>query len=228
MTAEPTRPSIRAIVFDFDGVVVDSEPLYEKAENRLFEQYGIQVPPEDWKQFKGMSERDFLQLIRQKYGIPAKTDTLRQLGRSYLREVFAAELDYMPGFLEFYRKIKSSYTIGLVTSSARDIIEWVFGNTAVQNHFEYLLTGEDTQNNKPHPEPYLMMARRIGIEAQAMLVIEDSINGVRSASASGARTIGFLSGMSVTDLAAAEFHARDYGEVWQILQDLRESGQRMK
>ena len=223
MTAEPSRPRIRAIVFDFDGVVVDSEPLYEKAENRIFRQYEIQVPREDWKQFKGMSERDFLQLIRQKYGIPADVETLRQLGRSYLREVFAAELDYMPGFLAFYRKIKNTYSIGLVTSSARDIIEWVFQNTAVRNHFPFVLTGEDTRNSKPHPEPYLTMARRIGVEPQEMLVIEDSINGVLSASEAGARTIGFLSGMSTTDLAAAEFHAHDYGEVWQILEGLRET-----
>ncbi len=208
---------IKAIVFDFDGVVVDSEPLYERAENRLLSDYGVQMHPEDWRKIKGLSEHAFFNFILERYGIPAEIEELKILGRQYLREVFARELGYMAGFVEFFGEIDGHYKIGLVTSSSGQLLQWIFTNTPIRNHFPNIVTEEDTTHGKPHPEPYLLMARRLEIDPAEMLVIEDSINGIRSALAAGARTIGFTSTLTKEDLIEAEYHAGSYEEIRNVL-----------
>lgn len=209
--------NVRAIVFDFDGVVVDSEPLYEKAENKLFANYHIFPEKEIWKRIKGTSEKTFLMLLRDEYGINVSIEELQVYSRQYLREVFAQELKYVPGFIEFFKKVKPCYKNGLVTSTARDLLDWIFHHTAIRNEFQEIVTIDDIENGKPHPEPYWLMARRLGIQPSEMLVIEDSINGVQSARAAGTFVIGFTTTLTKADLSLANLHAKNYAELFKIL-----------
>jgi HAD superfamily hydrolase (TIGR01509 family) len=209
--------SVRAIVFDFDGVVVDSEPLYEKAEKKLFAKYHICPGEEIWKRIKGLSEKIFLILLRDEYGIDVSIEELQVYSRQYLREVFARDLRYVPGFVEFFKQIKPRYKNGLVTSTSWDLLDWIFRHTAIRNDFQEIVTVDDTANGKPHPEPYLLIARRLGVQPGEMLVIEDSINGIESARAAGAFTIGFTTSLTKEDLSLANLHAKNYAELIKIL-----------
>jgi HAD superfamily hydrolase (TIGR01509 family) len=209
--------NIRAIVFDFDGVVVDSEPLYEKAENKLFAKYQISPGKEIWKRIKGLSEKSFLILLRDEYGIEVSIEELQVYSRQYLHEVFARNLKYVPGFLDFFEKIKPLFKNGLVTSTSRDLLEWIFRHTAIRNDFQEIVTVDDTANGKPHPEPYLLMARRLGVQPEEMLVIEDSINGIESARAAGAFAVGFTTTLTKEDLYLADLHVKDYAGLFEIL-----------
>jgi HAD superfamily hydrolase (TIGR01509 family) len=209
--------SVRAIVFDFDGVVVDSEPLYEKAEKKLFAKYHICPGEEIWKRIKGLSEKIFLILLRDEYGIDVSIEELQVYSRQYLREVFARDLRYVPGFVEFFKQIKPRYKNGLVTSTSWDLLDWIFRHTAIRNDFQEIVTVDDTTNGKPHPEPYLLIARRLGVQPGEMLVIEDSINGIESARAAGAFTIGFTTSLTKEDLSLANLHAKNYAELIKIL-----------
>jgi HAD superfamily hydrolase (TIGR01509 family) len=209
--------SVRAIVFDFDGVVVDSEPLYEKAEKKLFAKYHICPGEEIWKRIKGLSEKIFLILLRDEYGIDVSIEELQVYSRQYLREVFARDLRYVPGFVEFFKQIKPRYKNGLVTSTSWDLLDWIFHHTAICNDFQEIVTVDDTANGKPHPEPYLLIAHRLGVQPGEMLVIEDSINGIESARAAGAFTIGFTTSLTKEDLSLANLHAKNYAELIKIL-----------
>jgi len=209
--------NIRAIVFDFDGVVVDSEPLYEKAEKKLFAKYHIFPREEIWKRIKGLSEKIFLILLHDEYGIDVSVEELQVYSRQYLREVFARDLKYVPGFVEFFEWVKPRYKNGLVTSTSRDLLDWIFRHTAIRNDFQEIVTVDDTPNGKPHPEPYLLIAHRLGVQPGEMLVIEDSINGIESARAAGAFTIGFTTTLTKEDLSLANLHAQNYAEVIKIL-----------
>jgi len=204
---------IEAIIFDFDGVVIDSEPLYKMAEKRLFAEYGVIIPDEDWKIFRGTSEMGFYQLIRDRYNIDAPIDELRRKGRNFLLEAFAGGLHYFTGFEAFMRKIKDRYKTGLVTATSGEILDWIFRNTPIRNPFSNVITAEDVNNSKPHPEPFQKICRMMNVSPENTIVIEDSIMGIRSALAAGAITIGFLSSFTAKDLAAAHFTARNYGEI---------------
>ncbi len=192
---------------------MDSEPLYVAAEARLFAQFGINVPDEDWKYFKGTTEADFYQLIQERYGIKTDFEKLVQDGRRYIRAEFQNGLNYIPGFSAFRNKIAGHCHSALVTSTSAEFLEWVFANTNVQNCFDLTITADDVRYSKPHPEPYRIAMERLGVLPAETMIIEDSINGLKAAVASGAKTVGFLSSLKSTELPRADFYAGNYTEI---------------
>jgi HAD superfamily hydrolase (TIGR01509 family) len=216
--------TIEAIVFDFDGVIVNTEPLYEIAEKRLFADYGIIVPDKDWKIFKGSSEADFYHLIKERYNITASETELRRKGRQFLLEVFSGGIDYLPGYEEFLKKIDGTVKTGLVTATSGKILAWIFQATSIRNSFKYIVTAEDVKRSKPHPEPYHKMFDMLNVVPSKTIVIEDSINGIRSAKAAGAITIGLCSSFSARDLDLADYAAKDYSEIENIVFSILKKG----
>ncbi len=211
------KNKFKAIVFDFDGVVVDSEPLYEETATELFSEYGITIPKNDWKIFKGVSEKKFFELAIEKYKIDEDIETLIKKDKAILKDFFTKKLDYMPGFLEFLNQIKNIFQIGLVTSSSRELLTWIYSNTKINDHFKYTITSSDIDKPKPDPEPFLAISKMLDISIREILVIEDSINGLKSAKAAGASTIGFLSSFSKTELKISNYFSESFEDVAKIL-----------
>ncbi|UCH09530.1 MAG: HAD family phosphatase [Fidelibacterota bacterium] len=191
---------IKSVVFDMDGVVVDSEPLYQRAEESLFQEYGVTIPPEDWKLFRGCTEERFYELARNRYGITAPLEQLRVKGRQRVLEEFDAGLDYNQGFLDLHTRLADHYRLGLVTSTPGDIFQWMEQKIGLDRYFDEVITGGMTVNNKPHPEPYLEMMRRLGVTPAETAIVEDSINGLTSAIASGAWTIALTGSVPLEDM----------------------------
>lgn len=204
---------IEAIVFDFDGVVVDSEPLYEEAEKELFASYGVAIKTEDLMDTKGLSEEMYLGIIRERYKITAPMEEMSIRGQAILKKHFVADLDYIPGFLEFYNKIKSRLKTGLATSSSRNLLNWIFENTPIRNHFRWSITSDDVLHTKPHPEPYRKVCELMDVKPQNTIVIEDSVNGLKSAMTAGAMTLGFFNGSFRKDFPDTNYWASDYQQV---------------
>ena len=87
-----------AVIFDMDGVIIDTEPLYTRAEIRLFAEYGVQIPKKDLYLFRGRSEKDFFDLSMKHYQISENKNIFIEKGRKYFREEFIKGLSFMPGF----------------------------------------------------------------------------------------------------------------------------------
>jgi HAD superfamily hydrolase (TIGR01509 family) len=194
---------IKAVIFDMDGVVVDSEPLYQKAEERLFSEYGVTIPQEDWKLFRGCTEARFYELAHQRYGVTAPVEELRQRGRGYVLSAFEADLEYKNGFIELQRDLKGRYQLGLVTSTPEPILNKMDEQIGIRSHFDKVITGEMTANNKPHPEPYLEMMHLLKAKPSESVIIEDSISGLQSALDSGAWTIAITGSVPINDMPEA-------------------------
>lgn len=194
---------ISAVIFDMDGVVIDSEPLYQKAEERLFSEYGVTIPQEDWKLFRGCTEARFYELAHQRYGITAPVEELSRKGRDYVLAAFNAKLEYKSGFKEIQRDLKGRYQLGLVTSTPEQIFDKMDEQIGIRNYFDEVITGGMTANNKPHPEPYLEMMRLLKVAPTEAVIIEDSINGLQSALASGAWTIAITGSVPIKDMPPA-------------------------
>jgi HAD superfamily hydrolase (TIGR01509 family) len=204
---------IKAVLFDMDGVVVDSEPLYQKAEERLFQEYGVSIPVGDWKLFQGCTEERFYQLLRERYGITEPVETLREKGRRYVLSSFSAGLDYKEGFLELYQQLKGRYRLGLVTSTPGELLNWMDKQLDLKRHFQEVIHGDMTANNKPHPEPYLEMMRSLGVTPEESVVVEDSINGLTSALAAGAWTVALTGSVPAEDMPPAHAVVHSLGEI---------------
>ena len=178
-----------AVIFDMDGVILDTEPLYTKAEVRLFGEYGITIPKEDWSLYRGCAEQDFFDLRMKRYKITEDKNVFMEKGRAYVRDEFKKSLAFMPGFHSLHKMVKQHYHIGLVTASPGHNLNWLRTLIELDDLFEHIISGDDTDNNKPHPEPYLAMMRRLGVEPENTVIIEDSLHGVQSGLAAGAFVI---------------------------------------
>lgn len=184
------------LLLDFDGVVVDSEPLYEKAMNRIFERYGIEVVRDDWLYFKGKDAAAVFKYIDETFHPSISPKDLQKEFTAELYSIFQTEMNYIPGFVEFYKNAREVCLDSIVTSTSRSVMNWTFENTPVDYLFSNMLTSDDVENTKPHPEPYLKGAELIGLPIERCIVIEDSLNGIRSGKASGAFVIGIASTFS--------------------------------
>ena len=170
-----------AVLFDMDGVTIDTEPLYTQAEIRLFGEYGVEIPKEDWFLFRGCSENTFFDLSMDRYGITEDKKVFIEKGRRYVLEEFKKNIPFIPGFKSLIKRISTKYITGLVTASPIKSLNFIRNKINLDNYFKYILSGEETEKNKPHPHPYTEMMLRIGVKPQNTIIIEDSILGLRSA-----------------------------------------------
>ncbi len=180
---------IKAVIFDMDGVVVDSEPLYQKAETRLLSEFDVTIPEDDWLLFRGKTEKAFYELVSRRYGLGIKPADLQRRGRVFVEEIFKAELELMDGFTRLHRLLKGHYRLGLVTSTSTDLYQLIADKLKLNGLFQEVVCGDMTGNHKPHPEPYLEMMRRLGVTPKESVVVEDSIHGLQAARDAGAWTI---------------------------------------
>ena len=183
-----------------DGVVVDSEPLYQQAQVRLFAEIGVTIPEEDWKLFRGMTENNYYEFVGRRYNLSRQLGQLRRRGRKYVQELFEAQLQFMAGFTSLQRLLKGHYRLGLVTSTASDLYQVVNDKLQLGPFFEEVVCGEMTINSKPHPEPYLEIMRRLEIAPHEMVVVEDSIHGLNAVRDSGAWTIALTGSVPQEDM----------------------------
>lgn len=200
-------------MFDFDGVIVNSEPLYEKVEREQFARYGIYPTPDEWAMFKGISSGAFFGYVKEHYLPDADIPAMIDEWQDCLLDEFRRSLEYVKGFEEFYEDIRSHWKSAIVTSAPREIIEWILANTAIRPGIDLLITADDIQQAKPHPEPYLTAARRLDVPISQCVVIEDSINGIRSGKASGAAVIGLATSLAKHYLNEADLIVDGFDEL---------------
>ncbi len=192
-----------AILFDLDGVTIDTEPLYTLSEIRLFKEYGVEIPKEDWGLFRGCSENTFFDLSMARYGITENRDIFIQKGRKYVMEEFKKNIPFVPGFKDLIARVSKNYITGLVTASPIHSLDWIRKKIELDNYFKYIISGEETEKNKPHPHPYLKMMSRIDVLPENTVIIEDSIMGLRSAVASGGHVIALKGSVHPKNLVIA-------------------------
>jgi len=197
------NPLNKAVLFDMDGVVLDTEPLYTRAEVRLFGDYGVIIPEGDWSLFRGCSEKDFFDLSMKRYNITEDKQLFMERGREYVRDEFKKNLSFMPGFHDLHKLVTQHYNTGLVTASPRHNLNWLQTIINLDELFEHIVSGDETKKNKPHPEPYFIMMKKLGVKPINTVIIEDSIHGIRAALASGAKVIGKTGSVSVSELSIA-------------------------
>ena len=169
----------------------------------MFGEYGVIIPEEDWSLFRGCAEQDFFDLSMKRYKIAEDKNVFMEKGRAYVRDEFKKSLAFMPGFHSLHKMVKLHYHIGLVTASPRHNLDWLRTLIELDDLFEHIISGDDTDKNKPHPEPYLAMMSRLDVEPKNTVIIEDSLHGVQSGLASGAFVIAKTGSDPVSQLSIA-------------------------
>jgi len=179
--------SIDALIFDFDGVVIDTETPDFQTWRDVFQEYGANLDLAWWSQFIGGSSAnvDLLQELEKLAGRPVDQEHVRETRRRRYLEIVAAS-PMLPGVMDYISQAKQlGLKLGIASSSNRS---WVEGHLAVRgiiHHFDSILVSEDVSQVKPDPELYRLAAYRLGTRPENALAIEDSANGVTAAKSAG-------------------------------------------
>ncbi len=184
-------PAPRAVVFDLDGLLIDTECTFAEAARVVLARRGATLDPAFFATMMGTPGRDALPRFRERYGI---TESLEVLAAEY-KAAFAAVLAgaraaLMPGAMQLIQRLEQAgVPKAIATSSSREYVDAIFRPHGLLDRFAFVLTCDDVTHGKPDPEVYTLAAKTFGMATQSLVVLEDSINGLRAAKAAGCRCV---------------------------------------
>jgi beta-phosphoglucomutase len=185
---------IKAVIFDMDGVVVDTEPLSHRANTKFYKSLGIDITDDVYSTFIGNSDRNIIQKIKNIYSVNTDEDVLIDQCLDYYCDAFDndATLELMPGVKDLIKDLHANgMKILLASSSSKVKIERVFDRFGLNQYFSHKISGQDFEFSKPHPAIFLEAVAKSGYTADECIVIEDSTNGIKAAKSAGVYCIGY-------------------------------------
>jgi len=183
-----------AIIFDMDGVIVDSEPLHIKAERQTLAPFNLNIADAEFHAYMGQTPRMLIEDIIRKYKLPVTLSSLYAIHEKNLLHLYRQQVLPIEGALDLIQEVSAAkIKLGLASSSDIDLIEAVLEKFSLGNVFGQFASGEEVEQTKPNPDIFLLAAERLKVNPANCLVIEDSTNGVKAAKAAGMTCIGFNS-----------------------------------
>ena len=198
--------TIRAVIFDMDGVLVDSEPLINEAAIAMFKEKGLDVQPDDFIPFVGMGEERYVGGVAEKYHFPMDAAAAKQRTYEIYLDLAPTKLEIFPGVLELLQTCRKA-GLHLAVASSADRIKVVANLKKIGLPIEWwdaVITGERVERKKPAPDIFLLAAKTIGVPPGECVVVEDAANGIQAARAAGMRSIGVAHTLSTESLQAAD------------------------
>lgn len=188
---------MKAVLFDLDGTIIDSEWFYYKGWKAVLEaDYGIQLDSHTWlASFAGKTELQGFRVLQELYGFDGDEEQFfRQKKARIAAQYEEEEVALMPGVHELVTYLhKEGIIMAVVTSSLRPVTEYNLTKNSLLDYFKILVTRSDVTHPKPAPEPYELCIQRLGIEASQCVVLEDSVTGATAAKAAGLTCYGVQS-----------------------------------
>jgi HAD superfamily hydrolase (TIGR01509 family) len=214
-----------ALIFDLDGVLVDSEPLHRRAKEQALAEIGIAVPESVYDELKGRPDEIGLREIVEKKGVPEKFPQLIER-KSQLYRAIHHELQEVAGAAAFIRWARTHFRIALATSSTPYNRGVAFGVLGVGNLFESVVDSGRHQRPKPDPEVFQVAMRDLRLGPADCWIIEDSVNGLRAAKSAGCLAVGITTTFSAEILksAGADIVVESFAKLRRLLEDELSAG----
>jgi HAD superfamily hydrolase (TIGR01509 family) len=174
-----------AVIFDLDGVLVDSEHVWDDVREELARERGGRWHPGAQRDMMGMSSPEWSRYMHERIGLQESPDEINRIVVARMLERYAGGPPWIAGALDAVRSMAAAYTLGLASSSNRELIQLVLDAGALRGLFAVAVSSEEVARGKPAPDVYLEAARRLAADPRACAAVEDSHNGIRSAKAAG-------------------------------------------
>jgi HAD superfamily hydrolase (TIGR01509 family) len=186
---------IRAVVFDLDGVIIDSEEVWEEVRRGYVAEYGKQFLPDSQDRMMGMSTPEWSRHLAEEVGVPRAPEQVASDVLDRMAARYRADLPLIPGAVAAVRRLGERFTLALASSSARILIDQVLATAELTDAFAVTLSTEEVPRGKPAPDVYLTATEKLGRTPVECAAIEDSSNGLRSAGAAGLAVIAVPHGV---------------------------------
>ncbi len=181
-------PPIRAVIFDLDGVLADSEPTWDEIDAQLLGEYGVKYRGEHHREVLGVNYQLAIEFYKKTFNISAPTEEMMKRRGEIATDFFAHKIGLFPHVKEVleelrHMKMRLAVATSSVSASARPFLD----RHLLTKYFEVIITGDEIERGKPHPDIYLRAAEKLGLAPNECLVIEDSLSGVAAGKAAGMR-----------------------------------------
>ncbi|HEX7164989.1 MAG TPA: HAD family phosphatase [Trebonia sp.] len=180
---------IKAVVFDMDGVLIDSEPVWERVRRKFVADHGGRWPDDAQDRMMGMSTAEWPAYLSADFGLRLSAPRTAELVIAAMAAEYQAHLPLLPGAVEAVRELSARYPLAVASSAPRSLIEAVLDTSGLRPAFAAAVSSEEVARGKPAPDVYLEATARLGVPASACAAVEDSSNGLRSAAAAGLAVI---------------------------------------
>jgi HAD superfamily hydrolase (TIGR01509 family) len=180
--------SFRAVIFDLDGVLADSEPQWNEIDAKLLAEYGVTYRGEYHREVLGVNYRLAIEFYKNAFGLSVPTDEMMRRRGEIAADFFANRIDVFPSTKPILQELRQmNLHLAVATSSVSASARPFLTRHGLMAFFEVVVTGEEVENGKPHPDIYLRAAEKLGIAADACLVVEDALSGIAAAKAAKMR-----------------------------------------
>ena len=206
-----------AVIFDMDGVIVNSEPLHQECEREMFKGLDIVLSQEDHDQFLGVSGSDMWKQIIDRFDLKESVEHLIEIQNDcFIKKLESSKpLPIIKGVKTLIQSLsENQIVIMLASSSSQRLVSEVLRLSKLKNYFTYVISGSEVTNSKPAPDIFLKAAMAGGINPDKCVVIEDSENGITAAKRAGMKVIGFLNGFNAEEsVSNADLIVSDFSEI---------------
>lgn len=217
--------SLKLVIFDMDGVIVDSEPIHFKSEKESFISLGIVVSKKEHESYVGMDQRGIWKEIKRRHKLFYSEEELIEKHIKILTTYIIKEnLKPMDGVIELFDELeKNGIKKAVASSSPRKLIENILKRFGIYENFDFVISGEEVEKGKPEPDIFKQVAYTLGIQSNNAVVIEDSENGVKAAKEAGMKCIGFenpnsgMQNLSMADKVVKNFRELSLKNIIEIL-----------
>jgi HAD superfamily hydrolase (TIGR01509 family) len=180
---------IDGVIFDLDGLLLDSEQVWDAAREELAEERGGRWHPQAQRDMMGMSSPEWSRYMHDVIGLPEPPEEINAEVVRRLERRYREQLPVIPGAREAVERLAGRWPLALASSSNRELIELALELMGIDDRFKATVSSEEVARGKPAPDVYLEAAHRLGIEPARATAIEDSHNGIRAAKAAGMRVV---------------------------------------
>ncbi|HEX8863345.1 MAG TPA: HAD family phosphatase [Actinomycetes bacterium] len=181
--------AVAAVAFDLDGVLIDSEPVWEEVRRAYVDAAGGHWLPEAQRRLMGMSTPEWSAYLSSDLGVGRPPEVVAAEVLERMAERYGQRPPLLPGAVAAVERLAERWPLGLASSSSRQLIELVLTASGLAGRFRATVSTEEVPRGKPAPDAYLEVAARLGVDPAECAAVEDSSNGVRSAAAAGMRVI---------------------------------------